>query len=939
MTKLAFKKIKSIPDIAGFLVTLVMVLLLASCSRGSAPVCVYGDDFGDIVRTNLTVMAQGVETSPGHFTDPGWINTGVDVIAGKSLQIDTQGSIELCPREVTTSPEITVNANNNGWQATGIWIDNNMPWEIISIKDGFNTNGEPTSITNTINLAFATTTVTTDNYTIKDGHNLYAFVGDINSLGDDNWFGSEAYGINNANNYYFAELYDSTIPVPGPRYASEEYFPYSGQLYFRIRDYAGPVNNSKTAKWGVATDFSNNKGAYKVTIRYKKICKGTKGQLMQASIGGNGGISGTIVDLGKYSAKNANNPGGIYNDQAWGTGKLWLRILDDGNKKDWEGFKGVSMGDGDYSPRILTFSNNQTPVNACENSNISATISGSSGSNCGKYYVNIVTTRPYDPYISNIINSVIQPVKDIMYGDMDSEDPTQYGLTKRMYLGLTGNFDFIGAVRATLLVSIVLYAMIFMVGLSKVDATNFITYMIKIAIVVILIGPNSWSFFYNNLFTFFINGTDELIWITSGRFGDIISDNDDAMFDIIRKDFIAEKKDAIISVVPTSPNKTGVIVNGQVGFITSAEAKNILDKYFVPATSPTYNTITGGYAMTMIDKDGKQIDGKLYNPENLNKFGDHPGKVKDNAFAFINQVLARFFTKETNIKIFSLFSTFPLGIIYAMLIYVAMFYFMMAVLRAVIMYIISIIMIGFLLFLAPIFITFILYQKLRGLFDIYLRTMISYVFQPAMLFMVLAIFSLFIYTIFNNLLSYSVCWGCIWHIDLPLNKLMKVSENFDKFCIANGYKVWGVSQTQDLTSRLNRFPITLPGIFIFLILAITLEELLGWINKITQNLTQYTGGEIGTSLDKGNKIMTEAVKDTAGAALATAKVAKPIYDKLLEKPLKKGLYKAARATGVGMGMFKETHKKELLKEGLAKHKKNRKIAEKTAWFDAKSKEK
>jgi hypothetical protein len=815
-------------------------MVVMACSRGGSPLCVYGDDFGDVITKRVEMKAAG---APG-ASEPVWIDTGVEVTYLRSLQIATLGNIELC--NSATAKErviVNVNANNNAWTPANIAIGSNMPWEITSVT-GTITDG-PLPVTASSSgaggaVAEAMTSVTPGRQ-FKGGERLYMYVGNFSNVADkDNWFGTlTPVGETYNSEYLFTEVASTAaIPAPSPL-ITQNGFRYAGKLYFRIYDHTGAMDPDK--KWGNPEDYTDNTGSYTVTVQYTKSCQGTKGQFMQASIGTKGGIAGSVRDLSMYALGVGGSPAGTFNDKAWATGRLWLSIIDDANKRDWGGLEGTSVGDNDYTPRELA------PADSTKG-------------NYGSYFVNIVTTKPFDDSISNMINKVIDPVKDIMYGDPDSSDPSEYGLTKRMYLGLTSHSGFIQAVRAAMTLSIVFFALGYMIGLSNVNTASFIMYMLKVLFVVILIGPDSWTFFYEHLFTLFIHGVEELVWIMSGQFADSIAVHD-RFSDL--KDLFVKDTDPIYSTI-----KDGVpaIYNGVAGVLHGEAAKNI-ESFFIMSTDPEYSRLEGGTPIVL-----RGIEGKLFDPDVLQT--SYNTEASHHAFAFLNQTLSRFFTRETNIKISALLSGFPLGWVFALLIYVGIFFFIVGVVRAITAYMLSIIMTGLLLFMAPIFISFLLFPTLKNLVDRYIKQLIGFAIQPVLMFMVLSLFNVFIYSIFYALLSYSVCWGCIWHIDLPINGWLGVDDNFDRFCIFEGYRPWGLTGNQELAVKLNKFPVSLFSILIFLILGSAMEKFLLWVADFAKGVV---GGNAISSLDgsagAGRSPTAElmgSVKNTAGTVAGQA---------------------------------------------------------------------
>lgn len=853
--------IKRIFIILGLLVTLV------GCSRGNSPVCVLADDFGDIVKRDFTLSAAGTTAAAGgSVVAPGWYDTGIDVEVQRSLQINTQGTIELCPRVVRTV-DITVPANSSGWLPTNIIINRGLNWEIVNVTGGYSTNctisvpnnpnsggtntppdygsaqcagygstaGQTTNVTFTQANGAATTVPSPANFT--NGRGLYAYVGDAP---DESWYGTTVASNSTDNEHFFNELVRTNSNASSSVY-SESNFSYQGRLYFRMKDVP-----SLAQSWDSATAYDNNVGNYVVRVSYVRKCEGVRGQFLQASIGQSPGISGTTRDLSAYAYGLDGEEPGVFNGHAWASGRLWLRILDDASKLDWIGFEGISMGDDDYTPR-------PSDGRVTE------------GSNWGKYYVNVVTTRQVSDSFSNAITSIVDPVKDLFWGDPTSTDPSDFGLTKRMYISLTQDINFIDGVRAAVALSIVFFAISYMLGLTQVKGGDAIVYLIKISLVLVLISDQSWTFFYDNLYSAYIYGMDELIWMMSGQFADSLQVDDP--FPMLNQLFVASTDSQYASIT----DGIDIVLNGQSGVIHGDEAQEIA-RWFIPQTNTGYDTAlqSGGMAVQL---DG--VDGVLYNPNTVRV--DYDGSVERDVFSSLNQTLARFFSTEANIKISALFFAFPFGWMFGIGVYIGMFFFLIGLVRAVLMYLLAIIMVSLMLFLAPIFFVFLLFPLLKGMFDSYLRVLAGFVMQPVFMFAVLSLFNIFIVSIFYVLLHYNACWGCVISFDFPFNDWLGVSDNFDKFCIADAYKPWGSSPSQPLEARINSIPINIFTLFMFLILTSTFNAFLDWA---TVTSVQLSSGSAGVQISGaargmiGGAVKTAASAATAGYAVSGAKLAK-----------------------------------------------------------------
>lgn len=89
------------------------------------------------------------------------------------------------------------------------------------------------------------------------------------------------------------------------------------------------------------------------------------------------------------------------------------------------------------------------------------------------------------------------------------------GLAYNMYNTIVFNPDFQGAARAALSLYIVMYGVMFMGGMTQISLQDFVLRAVKFGIVVALLAPDSWNFFYTYVGGAFQSSKDELIAIMS----------------------------------------------------------------------------------------------------------------------------------------------------------------------------------------------------------------------------------------------------------------------------------------------------------------------------------------------------------------------------------------------------------------------------------------
>jgi len=77
--------------------------------------------------------------------------------------------------------------------------------------------------------------------------------------------------------------------------------------------------------------------------------------------------------------------------------------------------------------------------------------------------------------------------------------------------GIVGSATFIGAVNGAISIYIVMYGILFMVGIVQITLHDFVMRMIKIGIITVLLSGGSWGFFSTYVVTFFQCGMNDII--------------------------------------------------------------------------------------------------------------------------------------------------------------------------------------------------------------------------------------------------------------------------------------------------------------------------------------------------------------------------------------------------------------------------------------------
>lgn len=385
------------------------------------------------------------------------------------------------------------------------------------------------------------------------------------------------------------------------------------------------------------------------------------------------------------------------------------------------------------------------------------------------------------------------------------------GITQKLYNKFIAYTDqdgtdtanpFLNAVRASLLLYIIVFALFYMLGIIETPQKEFVVALFRILIIIQLISPASWDFFHRYLFTIFTDGMGELIVTVSGQFMGVMNNvGDNELIDPITGKQVLDPEGAL---PPQMEDESGNLV---------------------------------------FDDDGNPVYGVITEDQM------RPVKVGvEDPFAFVNQTIAMFFSPEVQGKLFGLFfSMFPIGIFFVLFIWWGMLTYVLAVVKAAILYIMAMLSIALLLAIAPIFISFMLFSRTRDIFEKWVMTLVNFLFQPVLVLTALALFNVFVYSALYMTLSYDVCWGCILHVqwDIPGIPI--------KFCVFWGYTTWGGAED-------GAIPLGFYLIIIVLIMTNIAERMNDWMAKIAAELTS---GDISTALSKLAGNMTNQLQ--AGA--------------------------------------------------------------------------
>lgn len=253
------------------------------------------------------------------------------------------------------------------------------------------------------------------------------------------------------------------------------------------------------------------------------------------------------------------------------------------------------------------------------------------------------------------------------------------------------------------------------------------------------------------------------------------------------------------------------------------------------------------------------IDGSTYL---VDSFSGYIGEGEEK-FAFLDLTAGVLFTAETWLKFLSLMLSGPFGFIAFLAILYATFAFLKCIISATFKYVISTVLVAFLLSLTPLFIVFILFQQTKPLFDNWIKTLAHVAVQPVILFSSLSLLNQLMYSVLYNLTNFSACYQCL------------ISVNFLSYdlCLMKSILPLGYSPGTNVDVALSTgeragghfaaLPIDLIQAFMYLIIANAMEAFVTISETMAQALFSSGWGVAG-SVRQVATSASQAILSTVG---------------------------------------------------------------------------
>ena len=355
----------------------------------------------------------------------------------------------------------------------------------------------------------------------------------------------------------------------------------------------------------------------------------------------------------------------------------------------------------------------------------------------GQYYVEIQQKFPPGSF-DDAITKIVRIIRGYLFGDKDGNPGTVQYLFNKM----VADSDMMLMIRSLLVLYLAWTGVSFMIGLAQITQKEAIARVMKIAIVVTLISPNSWEFFNTTFFKIFTDGSIELI------------------------------------ARVTAP----------------------------PDASPA------------------QVDAIINDPIKIFETFSKPFKM--------------LFTPQTWLKIVALIFAGPLGFLLASLIVFSVAIYALSIVKAILIYLISLIGMAVLLMLAPIFISFVLFPFTKQMFDSWIKHLLSFAFQPFVVFVFIFILNILLEMAVRTTLGFTACKICWLAFTIP---------GIDSYCIIPGYTSMLNMHTPEATVSLPMYQIA--SVFNLLIIAQAMYVFVNFGTKISNQI--ITGGFVGITLGEG----------------------------------------------------------------------------------------
>ena len=246
--------------------------------------------------------------------------------------------------------------------------------------------------------------------------------------------------------------------------------------------------------------------------------------------------------------------------------------------------------------------------------------------------------------------------------------------------------------------------------------------------------------------------------------------------------------------------------------------------------------------------------------------------------SYFHSVYDLIFAEIFSIQLLALLGTGLNGLILFVLVVIALIFFLIAVFEFVVVYVLSSVSVAVLLSLAPLFLTFMLFDFTKHLFDNWLRYILRYIFEPVIMFIGVFFLTQMFLIYIDYVLGYSVCWKCNAPFQIPfLDAFFPFLANLKTvpiFCIY-WLSPWGY----DAISY--NFASALTNVVSLFCIAFCALKYAGMSTKVCDSIFGPSAGSFGTAgsvskeLSRGAVENIEKMKSASGGSGKKGKAPEP----------------------------------------------------------------
>jgi type IV secretion system protein VirB6 len=193
-------------------------------------------------------------------------------------------------------------------------------------------------------------------------------------------------------------------------------------------------------------------------------------------------------------------------------------------------------------------------------------------------------------------------------------------------------------------------------------------------------------------------------------------------------------------------------------------------------------------------------DGIAFGTSKIFDFFLNTNSSTSTAFVFLDEIMSKiFFDLSFIAQLFALIIMGINGIIYFIFIVLSLVIITISTLRAIAVYFMSFIAMCLLIALSPIFLSFMLFEFTKPLFDNWLKAIFHYMIEPVIMMVGLIVLVKLFTLYLDNAIGYSVCWKCALVFKIPFMSTLGIDLaflNMPIFCLT-WFAPWGFDPNID----------------------------------------------------------------------------------------------------------------------------------------------